>query len=72
MAKVDTKAGEKTPKEAAPEYTVEEFASNAKKIFGEKVNADIVTAAFFVKGIKEATVSKAKEIVKEFVTKEVK
>ena len=69
-----TKAPEKAPAAPAPEptYAAREFAANSEKVFGHGINSDIVMATFMVNGVKEATVSKAKEMVKRFVTKEVK
>ncbi|MBO6268782.1 MAG: hypothetical protein J6N19_06525 [Clostridium sp.] len=69
-----TKAPEKAPVTPAPEptYKAEEFAANSEKVFGHGINSDIVMATFMVNGVKEATVPKAKEMVKRFVTKEVK
>lgn len=51
-------------------YSSAEFskaASTDAALFGEGVTPDIVTAAFFVAGKKEATKSEAKEIVKSFL-----
>lgn len=65
-------------KNAAPvqtgkaEYSVGEFAVNAKKHFGEKANADLVYAAFMVGNKTSATLSEAKDIVSKFMSKEVK
>ena len=53
-------------------YTVEEFAANAKKIFGTGIGPDIVNAAFMVSDVKKTTISNAKDIVKKFISKEVK
>lgn len=53
-------------------YPVDEFARCAKKIFGEKANADLVNAAFMVAGKTSATLSEAKGIVSKFMGKEVK
>ena len=50
-------------------YTVSELAQAARKIFG--VSPDIVTAAFAVRNLKEATVNEARKIVTEFAKKEV-
>lgn len=76
MSEKTTKTG--TAKPAAPAkaaeavYEVREFARSAKKIFGKKANADLVTAAFNVCGKTKATLSEAKEIVGKFMSKEVK
>lgn len=51
-------------------YTAEELAQNAKQIFGTR--KECVAAALKVAKLNECTVSKAKEIVKEFLNKEVK
>ncbi len=76
MAKETTKPETKeTPAVQKPEestYTVSEFAANAKHLFGSNANADIVHAAFLVKGIDKATLSTAKEAVAAFMQKEVK
>lgn len=50
-------------------YTVEEFANAARKTFG--VSPDIVSAAFVVNGLTEATLSEARKIVTTFAKKEV-
>ena len=60
----------KEVKKSASVYTAEEFASQAKKLFGTK--PDIVTAAFYVAGKDKATVEEAKELVDKFRKKEVK
>ena len=69
MAEKKTEAV-KTVKESV--YSVGEFAENAKKNFGEKANADLVRAAFMVEGKAEATLSEAKDIVRKFMSREVK
>lgn len=51
-------------------YTLEELSENAKQLFG--VRAECVVAALKATGIRECTVSKAKEIIKAFMKKEVK
>lgn len=51
-------------------YSAIEFANAARKMFG--VSPDIVTAAFAVNNLKEATVAEAKKIVTTFANKEVK
>ena len=53
-------------------YTIAEFAGNAARLFGERANADLVTAAFKVAGRQEATLSEAKVIVEEFMKREVR
>lgn len=51
-------------------YSKDEFVTAAMKLFG--VSPDIVTAAFTVNNLKEATPSEAKRIVSAFAKKEVK
>ena len=53
-------------------YSVEEFAENAGKAFGARANADLVRAAFMVEGKTKATLSEAKDIVRKFMSREVK
>ena len=53
-------------------YEVTEFAGNAAHLFGERANADLVTAAFKVAGRQEATLSEAKDIVEKFMKREVR
>lgn len=53
-------------------YTVEEFASNAAHLFGERATADLVTAAFKVAERQDAALSEAKGIVEQFMNKEVR
>ncbi len=75
MAKETTSPEAKAPavqKPEEPEYTVAEFAVNAKHLFGNNANSDIVYAAFLVKGINKATLAAAKETVTAFMQKEVK
>ncbi len=50
-------------------YMAEELSANAGHLFG--VKAECVAAALKIAGISECTVSKTKEIVKEFMKKEV-
>lgn len=64
------KATTKATATTATTYTVEEFAAAPKTLGVE--SPDIVTAAFRVKGKKEATVEEAKKIVKEYAGKEIK
>ena len=66
----ETEATAVSPVEA--EYTVSEFAANAKKLFGDRANADLVNAAFMVNGKGKATIPQAKAMVSEFMSKEVK
>lgn len=54
------------------EYTVSDFAKAAKQVFGAEVTPDLVTAAFAVNKLTSATKTKAKEIVADFIKKEVK
>ena len=53
-------------------YDVGEFARNAKKLFGDKANSDIVFAAFSVEKKTKATLPEATGIVSKFMSKEVK
>ena len=57
-------------KATAPQYTAEELAKAAGKVFG--VPQDVVTAALRMAGVKSATVEEAKKIVTEFAKREVK
>jgi len=52
-------------------YHVLELAECAGKVFGSNVKPECVIAAFKVKNIKRATTEEAKEIVNEFLKKEV-
>ena len=52
---------------AEAEYTVSEFAANSMALFGECVEAAMKSA-----NIKSCPLSKAKEIVAAFMSKEVK
>lgn len=56
-------------KQAEAIYTAEELSANAMQLFG--IQAECVTVALKVAGIKNCTVSKAREIVQEFLKKEV-
>lgn len=51
-------------------YTVNELATNGKKVFGAR--QECVSAALRAAGKAECTVSEAKEIVEKFLKKEVK
>ena len=51
-------------------YTLEEFAANAKALFG--VSPECVQAAFREKGITECSKDEAKQTVESFLKKEVK
>lgn len=64
------KATAKATATTSATYTVEEYAKTPK-ILGVE-SPDIVTAAFKVKGKKEATIDEAKKIVKEYAGKEIK
>lgn len=57
-------------KQAESIYTIDELSTNAKHLFG--VQAECVIAALKVADIKECTVSKAKEVVENFMRREVK
>lgn len=50
-------------------YTIEELSANANHLFG--VRTECVVAALKAAGINECTVSKTREIVKEFMGKEI-
>lgn len=65
-------AGEvRTPKKITEsEYTAEELAANAEKIFNTR--SECVAAALKTADVTKCSISKAKEIVKKFLTKEVK
>ena len=62
-------AEEKAMKKAEMKYNVSDFVRAASS-FG--VTADIVTAAFAVAGVNEATKTQGKKIIDEFTKKEVK
>lgn len=51
-------------------YTVEELSANARQLFD--VRTECVIAALKADDIKTCTVSKAKEIIKKFIDKEVR
>lgn len=53
-------------------YKAAEFAGNAAHLFGNRANADLVTAAFKVAERQEATLSEARGIVEEFMKREVR
>jgi len=54
------------------EYTAAEFAAASKNIFGKEVMPECVIAAFRIAGVSKATKTKAKEIVLQFMKKEVR
>lgn len=54
-----------------PVYTVDEFVSAAKKVFGN-VRRECIVAAFKLAGRDTATVKEAQKIVNDFCKKEVK
>lgn len=56
-------------KQAEAIYTAEELSANAIQLFG--VQAECVIVALRIAGIKNCTVLKAREIVQEFLKKEV-
>ena len=56
-------------KQAEAIYTAEELSDNSIQLFG--VQAECVTVALKVAGIKNCTVSKAREIVQKFLKKEI-
>ena len=57
-------------KPGAPQYTAEELANAAQRVFG--VPQDVATAALRMAGVKTATIEEAKKVVLEFARKEVK
>jgi len=69
-----SKSTEKTPSQEPTiqeaEYTAQELAAAAEAVF--KTKPECVIAAFRVAGIDKATKTKAKEIVTNFLAKEVK
>ena len=70
MAKEDDKKIVEQPKKAAKAvYPMADFVANAAN-FG--ATPDIVIAAFYLTGIKEATKEEGQKIIKEFSKKEVK
>lgn len=66
---------EEAPKEEAPveemKYTADEFAAAAETIFGKGIGPDLVKAAFSRAGVKELSVTEAKDLVTKFAKKEV-
>lgn len=56
-------------KQAESSYTREELSANSVPLFG--VKAECVTAALKEAGVETCTVSKAKEIVRKFMGKEI-
>lgn len=74
MAKENSKAAEKPAaeiREMEQTYTVEELAAAAANVFGETISSDFVIAALRSAGITETTKGKAKELVQNFMKKEV-
>ena len=57
-------------KPVAPQYTAEELANAAQRVFG--VPQDVATAALRMAGVKAATIEEAKKVVMDFAGKEVK
>lgn len=55
------------PKEAV--YSVKELAQNSKKLFG--VQPECLVATLFTVNKKEASISEARKLVKEFIRKEI-
>lgn len=55
------------PKEAV--YSVRELAQNSKKLFG--VQPECLVATLFTANKKEASISEARKLVKEFIRKEI-
>jgi len=53
-------------------YNVEELAEHASSVFGANIRSECVVAAFRHAGKTTAAVAQAKEIVNEFMKKEVK
>lgn len=76
MAKNDVRnieATETAPKAKAQSestYPVSEFIEKSRSVFG--VSPECVITAFSIAGIDRATETKAQEIVKNFMTREVK
>nr|DAU92070.1 MAG TPA: hypothetical protein [Caudoviricetes sp.] len=56
-------------KQAEAIYTAEELSANSIQLFG--VQAECVTVALRISGINNCTVLKAREIVQEFLKKEI-
>ncbi len=61
---------QKETKKKEPAYTAAELAEKADVLFG--VRKECATAAFLYGGVKECTVSKAKEMVQRFAGKEIR
>lgn len=61
----------KAIREAEPVYSVDEFAQESRKIFGNNIGSECVVAAFRLSGKTEATVDEAKSLVNTFMKKEV-
>ena len=53
------------------QYSIEELATS-EKIFNEGISPDCVIAALRISGCEKYTIENAKQIVAEFMTKEVK
>lgn len=70
-SKTDTqpKAKAEPVKQTEPVYSVTELAANANTLFG--VRTECAVAALRTAGITGCTVSKAKEIIRTFMKKEV-
>ena len=63
---------EAAQKPAEAVYMAAEFAQNAARLFGHRATADIVTAAFRVNGKETATLTEARRLVEQFMSKEVR
>lgn len=68
--KIEKNIAEAAESKSEPEYSAEEYISNAEVIFS--VKKECVVAALKVAGVSSCTPSKAKEIVEGFMKKEVK
>ncbi len=68
-AKIESVKQAKSVKPMESVYTVEELSANAEPLFG--VRTECAIAALKAAAIKSCTISKAKEVIKKFMEREV-
>lgn len=69
-AKIESVKQTELMKQVESVYTVEELSANAEQLFD--VRTECAIAALKAANIKECTISKAKEMIKKFMEKEVR
>ena len=69
-AKIESVKQTESMKQVESVYTIEELSANARQLFD--VRTECVIAALKAAAIKACTVSKAKEMIKKFMDKEVR